>query len=174
MSTNGDTAEATGTTAANDRQARRKASVALLLATGSSIRRAAVRSGVASRTISRWLATDDFRLLVQQTRGRLFSTAVSQLVALTAKAGGRLAELLDSEDEGMALKAIALVLSAGPRLLEFDMLEQRLRKLEEDFEELVEGKGQEAAPAPPPYSQCEVGEYNEAEYWPDETKEKKT
>jgi hypothetical protein len=113
-----------------DRTQRRREAVALLLATGNSIRQAAAQSGVAARTISRWHLDDAFRLRVSHLRGEIFDRAVGRLTQVAGKAADTLVALLDSGDEGMRFRAARAILEMVPQLRAGNELEQRLAALE--------------------------------------------
>lgn len=144
---------------ADDKTARRQEAVALLLASGSSVRSAARRSRVGERTVHRWLDEDArFRGRVQELREQLFAQAVGVLTRLAGKAARRLNKLLDSPNEAIRLGACRTVLEAGPRLRELTDFEARLRALEEEFDgERQEGQPGEPAVETPPGDPDEGG-----------------
>lgn len=113
-----------------DRLTARQRAAALQLAYGGSVRKTAQAVMASSRTISRWLATHDFRLAVQQLRGQIFDAAAGRLCHIAGKASEVMAGLLDSEDENVRLRAATAVLHLAPRLRELTEIEMRLRELE--------------------------------------------
>ncbi len=116
----------------NGRQRRRRdrEPVALSLAVGASVAAAARHSGVAERTVRGWLQDPSFRRRVSELRSELFDAAVGHLAASGRKAAKALADLLDSANEGVRLRAAAEVLSLGPKLREAAELAERVAELE--------------------------------------------
>lgn len=104
--------------------------VALALASGLSIRRAAKRCHVGTRTIFRWLENQDFRHRVHEVRTQLFHRAVGQMSRISSKAVSVLNRLLDSESERIRLTSARVILEVGIKARENLELAQRLDELE--------------------------------------------
>jgi len=102
----------------------------LELASGSTVREAAKRTGVGERTVYRRLDDAAFRRRVSEARGELFSAAMGRLAAVATKATDTLERLMTSPKDAVALGAARSVLELGQRLRESVELEQRITALE--------------------------------------------
>jgi transposase-like protein len=107
----------------------RRERVALYLAAGLSVRRAARKAGVGERTVYRWLAEDAFRQRVAELRTRLFDRAVGRLSRTSGKAAVVLKGLLDSADERVRLAAARAVLDSGMKAREALELAQKVEEI---------------------------------------------
>jgi transposase len=110
--------------------AKRRDSVAILLARGVSVTAAAEKSGVGRRTITRWLAEHEFQGEIQRLRSELMNRATAQVAGTMTRAATRLRKLLASTDEQVALRAARAILELGPKLRDAGEIEDRLTKLE--------------------------------------------
>jgi Homeodomain-like domain len=114
--------------------------VALALAKGSSIRRAAKDCKVSERQIRRWLAEDaGFRDLIQEQRNTLFGRAVGILTSISGRAARKLGKLIDSGNEKVALAACKTVLEAGIRCRELSDVLREIAELKVVLEVVKRG-----------------------------------
>jgi hypothetical protein len=105
--------------------------LALLLAAGLSLRKAASIGKIGVRTLSRWHAEDVvFLKRIAQVREEMSVRAKARLTATMTRAARRLRQLIDSNNEAVALKAAVAVLTIQSRLDSFEAFESRLRMLE--------------------------------------------
>jgi hypothetical protein len=81
-------------------------SLALALATGSTVAHWCQSSGVPTRTAYGWAMKAEFKARVLEIRGAIVQAVVGRLTALTTKAADRLDGLLDSESETIRIQAI--------------------------------------------------------------------
>jgi hypothetical protein len=95
----------------NGRPDARFDALALALARGSSLRRAARECRVAESTARRWAADETFKHQIIQIRQQVISQAVGRLAALATKAAATLGRLLDSADEETRLRAARAILA---------------------------------------------------------------
>lgn len=102
----------------------------IVLASGSSQRRAAVQAACSPRTIARWLTEPAFRLRVTAARAELLDRASGRLSAMLMAATSTLRKLLSSGNEGIQLQAVKLVLEATLSMRTATEFEARLSKLE--------------------------------------------
>jgi hypothetical protein len=110
----------------NPRQER----VALLIASGRSIKAAALETKCGERTVHGWLDDRRYRSLVAELRHRMLDGAVGALAEATNEAVSRLKELLDDEHPNVRLRAALGILEAAVRLREHVELERRIATLE--------------------------------------------
>lgn len=90
--------------------------VALALASGQSVRQAALTCKVGERTIHRWQATlPAFAARVRHLRSSLFEEALGKLAAAQVKAASVLTDLLDSENENIRRQTSRDLCSLGLR-----------------------------------------------------------
>lgn len=109
----------------------RQENVALLLASGHSIREAATLSGSGERTIKGWNAeVPAFRERVAELRAEMVTRAVGRLSEGMAGAADCLRGLLASESDSVKLGAARSILELGVKLRESTELEQRIAALE--------------------------------------------
>lgn len=105
--------------------------LAVALARGLPIVRAAESAQVSERTARRRLAEDDFRRLVAQRRGEMVNAVAGQFLELCSKAVMAVDDALDLEDApAVRLRAAALALSHVGPLLDRGDLEDRIAALE--------------------------------------------
>jgi hypothetical protein len=125
MSQNGTHAELTS--------AQRKGLAALLVA--KNVREASQASGIAERTLHRWLADARFLLALSSAEGQAIDAATRRLVGLQDKAVGALESILDNPaaHPSLRLRAAVCVLEQLIRLRELRNTEARLAALEEAY-----------------------------------------
>lgn len=116
----------------------RQVKVATLLAAGLRVAATAKAAGVGARTIGTWQMDPEFRRLVASIRDRLTDRAVGLLSRNVATAARRLAQLVRSENEGIALRAALGLLDVAARYRDRADLEERVAQLEA---RLAESKG---------------------------------
>ena len=81
-----------------------------MLASGYTSRKAAEALNVTAKTLCQWNARTDFRMLVDQLLNESQAEAARALSGLAAHAVERLAELLTSNNESVAQRAISIIL----------------------------------------------------------------
>lgn len=81
-----------------------------MLASGYTSKRAAQALNVTAKTLCQWNARSDFRLLVDQLLAESQTEAARALNGLAGHAVERLAELLASNNESTAQRAISIIL----------------------------------------------------------------
>ena len=91
----------------------------------------AAAAGVSISTVQRRLQDPDVKSLVTQVRAQHRQEAIGRLTGLRTRALERLADLLDSEDESLALRAATLVLATSTKLDVIGDLDQRLAAVEQ-------------------------------------------
>lgn len=91
----------------------KQSQVIRLILEGNTQRRAAQEAGVAEETVSRWKSEDAlFASTLENMRRDLCESQAQKLLDLSSKAIDTLGELLQSEDEGIRLRASQAVLKA--------------------------------------------------------------
>jgi hypothetical protein len=92
----------------------KREAVALAVASGLSLRKAAAQCRVGQRTVMRWHAGDEtFRRRIAELRTQLFDRAVGRLCRLGGKSAAVLGKLPDSDSERIRLAAAKEILSAA-------------------------------------------------------------
>ncbi|KJY18385.1 MULTISPECIES: helix-turn-helix domain-containing protein [unclassified Streptomyces] len=107
-----------------------KPAAVLALAQGRSNSQAATAAGVSTRTILRWLESDDFRRDVAESRTMLLRLAVGRLAAASVKAVDTLVDALDTERGQARVQAAKVLLESTLALRESLDVEERLAALE--------------------------------------------
>lgn len=115
--------------------------LALALAGGQTIAAVADQFGLSRRTIELRLADPAFRRLVAEFRGQLIATALGYLAENMTRAARAIADLLDSPQEHIRLRAARVMFSVGLRLRDSVDLGDRVRELEAEL-----ARQQEAVP----------------------------
>jgi transposase-like protein len=103
---------------------------ALMLAGGKSVAAVARELGCGVRTVYDWLGDSKYRSLVSRFRHRMLDRAIGLIAASTNKAVVTLRKLLDSESEGIRLKAATSLLDHSIRMREHIEMEERIAALE--------------------------------------------
>jgi hypothetical protein len=106
--------------------------VALLIATGRSIKAAATEADCGERTAHTWLEDPRYRMLVSELRGRMFDEAVGRLAEATNDAVGTLRKLLDDDNSTVRLRAALGILDTAVRMRQYVEFESRLLRLEQE------------------------------------------
>jgi hypothetical protein len=104
--------------------------LALAVAAGRTLRKAAARAGVSERTAARRWADPAFRPRVAALRADLVRRALGRLAGGMAADADALRHLLGAASEPVRLGAACALLELGVRLRESVELEDRLRDLE--------------------------------------------
>jgi HEAT repeat protein len=104
--------------------------LAVALASGQTLRDAALAVGVSERTASRRWADAEFRRRVAGLRGELVGRALGRMADGMAEAADVLRQLLAAKSESVRLGAARSLLELGVKLRESVELEERLRALE--------------------------------------------
>jgi hypothetical protein len=105
--------------------------LAVLVASGHSVTKAAARIGIGRRTASRWLVEPELQTRISELRAAMVRRALGAMSAGMASAAVRLRRLVQSSDERVALGACRAVLELRTKLHESEELEQRLTALEQ-------------------------------------------
>jgi hypothetical protein len=113
----------------------RRQRVAVLLASGSSIRAAAAETSTGERTIHGWLDDPAYRAFVASIRDQLLAETIGRLTQSATRAAAVLEALLDSEPEGIRLRAATSILDAMIRTREHGDLAARVAELEQRLAE---------------------------------------
>ena len=117
----------------DDTLSRRAAQAIAALLTAQSIGEAARLSGVAERTLHRWLAADThFQARYREARRAVVQQAVSQIQRATAKAVATLVAVMDDADAPASARVSAakVVLEQALRGIELEDIEARVAALE--------------------------------------------
>jgi hypothetical protein len=104
--------------------------LALGLARGLTVLKAAAKAGVAESTAHLWRKEPAFIERVQALQAELFQQAVGILADSNARAAARLAKLVNSKIERVSLAASRSILELGARLRQDQELELRVAELE--------------------------------------------
>jgi len=97
---------------------------------GLSITEASEKADVSRKTIYRWLDDDDFQGQVLERQNAVLERVSKRLSSLALQGLDTLSELMNSDDEGIRLRASSSVLSRFTEILELLRLEKRLEVLE--------------------------------------------
>jgi hypothetical protein len=116
----------------NDTLTAKQEAVALALASGHTIKRAASECKAGQRTVKRWIADHPaFARRVAELRGEAVARATGKLADGMALAADVLRALLGAKSESVRLGACRAMLELGIKLRESAELEQRLAALEQ-------------------------------------------
>ena len=121
--------------AAKTRQSTKRTTAIVALAGGATVTDAARHAGLGRRTVTRYMADDEFLAAIERTRAKLIERAVGRLADLSTKAIDRLAELLESDKQTVQLSAARVILQSLPQLREHAELSERLEELEQRLAE---------------------------------------
>ncbi len=110
----------------NGRQQR----VAVLLASGSTVRDAAAEAGAGERTVHGWLDDPAFRAFVASLRDRILSETIGRLTSATRRAATVWESLLDAESESVRLRAALGLVDVTIRAREHGELAARVAEME--------------------------------------------
>jgi hypothetical protein len=119
------------------RNASQAALLALAVASGSTVRSAAVRLGISERTAKRWGATARFKKKVESLRAELLSTTVGRLASESIEAVETLGRIMRDPLSADTLKmsCAKAILDKLPLLHEHFELSARVKALESRAEE---------------------------------------
>jgi HEAT repeat protein len=107
--------------------------VAVLLASGCSIKGAAEKAEAGERTVHTWLEDPTFRDRVTALRAAIVERAVGCLASASTKAAVTLAKLLDDEDPSIRLRAATAILTSMSKLRDHTEMEARMVELEQQL-----------------------------------------
>jgi DNA-binding CsgD family transcriptional regulator len=107
--------------------------LALILATGATVKAAAEKLGISRRTAHRKLRRPGFRKLVAELRSQLFAAALGRMADNMTRASDALGSLLDASDPGVKLRAARATLSLALRLRDSVDVSDRLSELEAEL-----------------------------------------
>jgi len=111
----------------------KKVALALALASGLSIAAAAQQAGVSESTVRRRLARPAFRRLVARLRGQMLEAALGRMAENMTRAADKVARLIDSDNEAVALRAARTLMSLGLRLRDSVELADRVHEIEREL-----------------------------------------
>ncbi len=102
------------------------------------ISKAAKKAGVGERTLLRWLKLDDFQLAYRIARRALVSQAIAHLQQTTGEAVETLRLVMKDKSAPASAKVAAarIALDLAFKAIETEDVEQRLKALEQRFEEI--------------------------------------
>ena len=102
------------------------------------ISKAAKKAGVGERTLLRWLKLDDFQLAYRIARRALVSQAIAHLQQTTGEAVETLRLVMKDKSAPASAKVAAarIALDLAFKAIETEDVEQRLKVLEQRFEEI--------------------------------------
>jgi len=107
--------------------------LALALASGLSVLAAAEQAQVSESTAHRYLKKPAFRRLVARLRGQMLEAALGRMAENMTRAADKVARLLDSADEAIALRAARTLMSLGLRLRDSVELADRIHEIEREL-----------------------------------------
>jgi hypothetical protein len=115
---------------------REKALIALLNTT--SVKTAAVESGISERTLFRYLEDADFRSEYRQARRQIVSDAIALLQSNASEAVKKLKELMDfCENPAVSARCAQLIFENSIKAMETEDLAERLENLEYELTKQV-------------------------------------
>lgn len=104
------------------------------IASGKLVRDAAQAAGISLATASRRLADPTFKEKVAQIKRNVMERSTARLVARTTMATKRLAKLLKSTDEAIALRAVKITLELAVKLYQMEDLQKQIDELKAEKE----------------------------------------
>lgn len=113
--------------------------LAVALASGQTVRAAAVATGIGEKTAHRRWADLAFQRHVSELRGEMVGRACGQLADGMTAASTKLRQLLDATDERVALSAARSILELGIKLRDAVELETRIAALERNANTPLQG-----------------------------------
>lgn len=124
-----------------DRLPSRQQRAILALLTEPTQQAAARAARIGEKTVRRWLHNEDFAEALAEARKTQASEALSALRSSLQEAVTKLRELLHSENENIAVKAAATLLTHGVQAQEGDALRSRIEDLEKELHRALERQG---------------------------------
>jgi AcrR family transcriptional regulator len=104
--------------------------LAIALASGTSISEVASKANIERSTVYRKLENPEFRRLVAEFRDRLIATALGRIAENMSRGADALAEMLDSPQPHIRIRAIRTLFTLGIRLRDSVDLTTRMREVE--------------------------------------------
>jgi hypothetical protein len=114
--------------------------LALALASGTSISDAAHQAGIDRRTVYRKLENPAFARQVAEFRDRLIGTALGRVADAMTRGADVLAQMLDSPQDHIRIRAARALISLGLRLRDSVDLTARMREVEHELGRRQEGR----------------------------------
>ena len=112
----------------------KKTALALALASGLTVVAAAEQAQVSESTVHRRLKQPAFRRLVARLRNQMLEAALGRMAENMTRAADKVARLLDSDNEAIALRAARTLLSLGLRLRDSVELADRIDEIERELD----------------------------------------
>ena len=112
------------------KRAQQREAAALSLATGKTVAEAATSAQTTERSVYRWYEEGAFRARVDALRGEMVSRACGELADAMGAAAKKLRELVDSDAEGIALRASQAIIESTLKVTELVELQKRVEELE--------------------------------------------
>ena len=112
----------------------KKAALALALASGLTVMAAAEHAHVSESTAHRYLRKPAFRRLVARLRGQMLEAALGRMAENMTRAADKVACLLDSGNEAVALRAARTLLTLSLRLRDSVELADRIHEIEREVD----------------------------------------
>jgi hypothetical protein len=103
--------------------------LALAMASGQTLRKAAAAAGVSERTAARRVADPTFRRRISELRGEMVHRSLGLMTDGMCAAAERLRDLLDARNESVCLGAARSMLELGIKLRELVELTEDLKEL---------------------------------------------
>jgi hypothetical protein len=113
-------------------KARQQAAVGAILSSRT-LAEASANSGVSTATLKRWQAQPAFREALEQGSRDLLSSAITHMLRASSRAAETLVSLLESEQEGIRLRAALGLFDRVTEMVAYLDLEARLQSVEEQL-----------------------------------------
>jgi hypothetical protein len=113
-------------------KARQQAAVGAILSTRT-LAEASAASGVSTSTLKRWQVQPAFREALAEGSRDLLSSAITHLLRASSRAADVLVDLLESEAEGIKLRAAIALVDRVTDAIGYLDLEARLQSVEEQL-----------------------------------------
>lgn len=112
--------------------------LAILIASGRTVRDAAPRAGVGESTAYHWYAQPEFRAEIDELRQQCADAALGKVTALLTAASDRLAVLVNDPNSSVSMGAVRTVFDVRSKLRADAGLAQKVEELEKIVQELLE------------------------------------
>ena len=114
--------------------------LAIALASGGSISEVAAQAGIERSTIYRKLENPAFARQVAEFRDRLIGTALGRIADAMTRGADVLAQMLESPQDHIRIRAARALISLGLRLRDSVDLTARMREVESELARRQEGR----------------------------------
>ena len=121
--------------------------VAIALARGSTVKEAALFANVCERTVTRRLESAEFRALVARYKNQILSEAIACLTSGASNASKKLHDLVDSDDEKIALGASKEIISLTLKARQLEGIEREVEEMKRRIDELIKANNEIASRA---------------------------